>query len=231
MTTFNELYVLVREQTQTTIEELPDTTINPWLRQAFQRTIAAENEWPFYQQNWTAVQLAGETNLTLPGDVNPPQLISVLDDRNVRLRQIPVETGEDVYGYQGVTTLAYPGEYSIWGDHLILWPQMIAATDRTFGLRGYRLPRPWATILPSEEPDCDYRLHMALAHYATALAYAQQEDEVLETTYMDRWQRDVEMARQAIMEVPQHRPLTMGPRYRHSGQPGRPFVITPPGGP
>ena len=52
-----------------------------------------------------------------------------------------------------------------------------------------------------------------MANYAIALAYIQQEDPEMERVYMERWLKDVEMARMVIMETAYHRPLTMGPRY------------------
>ena len=49
-------------------------------------------------------------------------------------------------------------------------------------------PTDWIAGGAGAEPDCDIRLHQLLAHYAIALCYAQQEDEVLEDVYMKRWQ-------------------------------------------
>ena len=78
-------------------------------------------------------------------------------------------------------------------------------------MTGFRRPIDWIAAGPSAVPDCDERLHRAFAHYAVALAYAQQEDVELENDYMGRWLRDVEMARGAIMEPLRDRPLIMGP--------------------
>jgi hypothetical protein len=89
----------------------------------------------------------------------------------------------------------------------------------------------WLT--PEGEPDCDHRLHLLLTHFATALAYAQQEDEVLEGTYMARWQADVELAHRAIMDPIHHRPLVMSAMAGIPGRPVNPWsievpIVTPP---
>ena len=74
-------------------------------------------------------------------------------------------------------------------------------------IRGYRYPTDWIAGGAGAVPDCDARLHMLLAHYAIALAYAQQEDEVLEDVYMKRWQAGFAAARNAIVNPRHHRPL------------------------
>ena len=86
------------------------------------------------------------------------------------------------------STSANPTYYSIYGggDH------PVADTARRLRprLHAARLPPPRRLDRQgaSAEPDCDVRLHQLLAHYAIALCYAQQEDEVLEDVYMKRWQ-------------------------------------------
>ena len=55
---------------------------------------------------------------------------------------------------------------------------------------------------------------MAVAVLDISLAYAQQEDDVLEDRYMKRWQQDVEMARSAIMEPARNRPIVMYGNWR-----------------
>jgi hypothetical protein len=51
---------------------------------------------------------------------------------------------------------------------------------------------------------------------------------VLETTYMDRWQRDVEMARAAIMDPVHHRPMAMASSTTTVPLYGPAWVLVPP---
>jgi hypothetical protein len=209
MTTLNDLRAYVWNQTEQTSGELQASTIDLYLLEAFNRTISMETEWPFYRTDWTMTQTAGDTYFPLDSDVD--QVLSVKDttNDNYRLQEIDYEEGEDQYFRQ--TSTGYPQEYSIWGGNAYLWPITTFDTNREYAVRGYRKPTDW-TALPGNEVDADSRLHLPLAHYAIALAYAKQEDEVLEAQYMDRWFRDVEAARKAIM-APQHNsPLTMGPQ-------------------
>jgi hypothetical protein len=128
------------------------------------------------------------------------------------------ETAEDRYfrsstsGSISGPTSAPPIEFSLWNQIIYLWPRKEYTEDREYQLRGHRDPTYTWLTQPLLEIDCSARLHLPLAHYAIALAYAQQEDDVLEDQYMSRWQRDVEIAREAIMTPAQDRPLVFGPQ-------------------
>ena len=222
-----ELHGVVHAQTQTTSGDLADSTIDTFLRQGFERTINAETQWPFYEQSWDLVLTAGEMTMSLPGDVNQAGIMALYDTvNNFRLTMIAPEYGDDHFaGPQVGTTCSVM--YSLWGDTVYLWPKLQpSSTDRLYRLRGYRRPLSWLTT--SNVPDCDERLHLPLTHYAVALAYAQQEDDQLELTYMDRWQRDVEMAHRAIMEPRHQRPLVMAGSIDAYPVGGPTWVLEPP---
>jgi hypothetical protein len=92
-------------------------------------------------------------------------------------------------------------------------------------LRGHRQPV-WDNAA-STIPDLDPRLHIVLAYYALALAYAKEEDEVMEGIYMARGQRDTAQAAKMIMEPNHSRPFVM-----HGGSPVGGFsryTVTVPG--
>lgn len=218
MATIAELRAKVRSQTEQTSSELGDSTIDSYLQEAFNRTIAAETQWPFYEEMWTVTQTAGNSTMTVPTDCDDIVTIKDTTNDSFRLTQIDYDTAEDEY-FGVNNTSGYAVEYSIWKDTIYLWPAVTFTVDRDYAVRGYRKPTDWLAGASTTEPDCDERLHLALANYAIALSYAKQEDETLERTYMERWQRDVEMARQAIMDPRHHRPLMMGPRrWRRIGR-------------
>lgn len=228
MTTLTELRDYVHTQTDTNESELPSSTIDNYLQEAFNRTLNAETQWPFYEKSWTGTQAIGDNFFSVPSDC--AELISVVDTDNssYRLRQIGLEEAEDQY-FGTTSSSGVAVEYSIWNDVVYLWPKVTFDSSRSYALRGYREPTDWLAGTPAvTEPDCDERLHLPLCHYAIALAYAQQEAYELENVYMDRWMRDVESARKYIMDPRHHRPLTMGPnRYsRNSRRPS--YVINTP---
>lgn len=198
----------VWKQTDTTEFDLPATTIASYIDEGFQRTIAAENAWPFYEKTWDVTIIADGTTATIDGEVNIPTVISLVsvDDYKYKLQQIEQVEAERKFGLLP-TTSGRPYFYSFWERNIHFWPITTTDTNRQFVMRGYR--HPVNTFAADGEVDADPRLHKPLAHYAVALAYAQQEDEALETVYMSRWQRDVELARKAIMDPSSNRPIVM----------------------
>lgn len=212
MATLIQLREAVRRQTETTSAELPDVTINGYLRQAFNRTINQINRWPSYEQIWALTLPAGETRIPLPTDLNRKAVNSLINTSAnwpYRMQMVDQETAEDLYLGQVVMLPNYT-EYSIWGNYLYVWPLIERIDDWEFTLRGYREPVDWIAQGDAAVVDADERLHWPLANYAIALAYAQQEDEVLEDTYMKRWQADISAAISGIMEPVHDLPLTFG---------------------
>lgn len=205
----SDLTQYVWNQTDTTEYDLPATTIAQYVDEAFNRTIAAENRWPFYEHSWEVVVSVGESTASLPTDMNVPAVMSVTHkERGYKLQQISQEEADRKFGSDLMNaSIPNPPCYSFWGRTISFWPQTAAAEDTAYVVRGYR--RPSSTFGQDGQVDADARLHRPLAHYAVALAYAQQEDETLEDKYMERWQRDVEMARQAIMDPAHNRPVVM----------------------
>lgn len=215
MATLAELRAKVRSQTQTKDSVLTDDEIDSWLQEAFDRTIGAINQWPFYEETWSLTLLAGQSTIALPTSpaLEPQGIVSIMDvTDNVKLAMVDHEWAEDWYGVSPASagTLTH---FSVWDDTINFWPALDLGTNHAIQVRGYRQPNDWIADGASAQPDCDSRLHLGLANYAIALAYIQQEDESLERVYMERWQKDVEIAFRAITDPGRNRPLTMGPRY------------------
>ena len=229
MATLGELRTLVRAQTETTDAELPNSTIDWYIRQAFDRTVAAENTWPSYETDWVLTLPAGENTIAIPADCNRVSInsLSASTGPSLRLTMIDHETAEDLYGVNGTAYVPNPFQYSLWGTNIYLWPTPAYAEDRTFLLRGHRYPTDWVAVGSNSVVDADPRLHHPLAHYAIALAYAQQEDDALEDVYMKRWQMDAEAARQAIMEPSRQQPMRFGGGLR-TFRYTRPFIVNTP---
>jgi hypothetical protein len=179
--------------------DLPDSILNMYLQEAFDRTMAMTNQWPRQETVWAVTLLPGNTSLTLPSDLNLPSIISVLDiARGYRLAYMSQELAEQNYASLTQATDTNPLYYSVWGGLMYLWPRLTKTDPYSIVLRGHRQPV-WDNAA-SAIPDLDSRLHATLAYFALGLAYAQQEDDVLEAAYMGRWSRDVAQQMKMIME-------------------------------
>lgn len=196
----------IRVQLDMDEEELPDALLDSYLQEGYSRTISMENRWPFFEAAWP-VATTGTQYVDLPAECNTTQIVSLIDSTTgVRLMQVSPDLAEDNFVHNAVMT--QPIYYTIWANTITLWPHY-SGEPRSFILRGYRLEKDWIAEGAGAEVDADPRLHQLLIHYAIGLAYAQQEDEVLEDTYMKRWQSSYLAAHNAICAPRHHRPLIM----------------------
>lgn len=218
----------VRLQLDVDEEELPDTLLNLYLQEAFDRTMAFSNRWPRNETAWALSMAIGETNIPVPPELNLPSMVSVVSTSSpgIVLSTINHENAEQMFISDAIVPTGTPGFISVWAGHFYLWPRPDTSTvEYNIAIRGYRQPV-WANGA-SDIPDLDERLHMTLAWFAIALAYAQQEDEVLEGIYMARWERDLAQQMKSIMEPVMNRPLIMGGGGIPWGASG--YTIIPPG--
>ncbi len=215
----------VRNHLEVDDEELPDVLLDPYLQDAFERTVALDNRWPRNETTWHLSKVIDAHTVALPPDVLIPSIISVTaHSMNRRLTYITQENAEDMFTQQAVVAEGDPTFWSTWGRELSLWPNPTPTMSFDIVVRGYRQPA-WANGA-SSIPDVDERLHPAIAYYAMALAYSAQEDEILEGVYMARWDRDAKALMGAIMDPPRHRPLVLNGGPAVLG--GSSYYIVPP---
>ena len=188
-----ELRDAVRIQIDFDEEDLPNSLVDQYLREAFHNTINSEGSWPFYQSSWDLIADDGDDRLERPSDLE--RVASLIDvGSGERLWQINHDAAEDNMLGRGGSGV--PRMFSLWGNHIWLWPA--SNTERHYRLRGYRKPRDWVGQGAGGVVDADERLHGLLVHYAVSRVYAQQEDDILEELYRRHWMAAVENARLAI---------------------------------
>jgi|SRR6478735_596018 len=217
----------VRAQLDVDDEELPDSLLNIYLQEAFDRTMAFSSEWPRNEKTWDLSIPDGQNTVTLPADVNVPSIVSIASAVNgYRLAIISPQTAEDIFLTGNAAPLyGTPIYVTVWARQLQLWPNNQDSLQYDLVIRGYSQPV-W-TNGASDIPDLDPRLHVTLCYFAIALAYAQQEDEVLEASYMNRWSRDLQQQLKILRQPLHHKPLVMNAGQLRGGWPS--FVINPPG--
>ena len=199
----SEIRDAVRTQLDLDEDDLPNTTLDRYVREAYNRTIQMERRWPFFESSWT-VTSDSNGQITMPSTA--AGVVSLVESNyNERLLLIGQEMAED--NFQGSTQYGNPDFYSLWGDTIYLWPT--PAETYTYTLRGWRKPLDWVSSGAATEVDADERLHIPIIHYAVSLAYAQLEDPELENAYMRRWAQTVERAHDDIMRPQHHEPLVL----------------------
>ena len=213
---------LVRAQVDMDDQELPDALLDPWLDDAYERTMGFEDRWPFFEHSWTVTTVADQVAYTkaslAAGDPSLYELnhiTSLLDvtDRPFTLLAISHDRAEEAFGL-GEGGGGVPAYWSDWGQSIHLWHAPSAG--RSVRVRGYRKPS-WA-LGDAVLVDADSRLHLALFFFVCSMVYAQQEDDVLSAFYMNAWQDAVRRAHATIMAAPQRSPVVLsGASFRFAG--------------
>jgi len=210
MSTTAELIAFVRDVTDLDEADLPASLIRQYMKDGFNRIINLERRWPFYEVTYTLNTVASQRDYVIStigaGDLR--EVISVLDNSTSgnRLAIISMDEAERVW-HGSFDTPTRPLFYAEWSETLKLYPK----PDTVYPLiiRGYRKPTyAWVsnTLL---SPDCDDRLHDAIAYYAIAQSYKRQEDSEMHNMYKQSFDEAVGLARRELMRPPSHRPMIM----------------------
>ena len=210
MSTTAELTQLVRDITDLDEADLPSALIRTYLRDGFDRFINLERRWPWLETSATLSTVASQRSYAVSaigaGDFR--EIISVTDTSLAgnRLHLIPIEDAERIYN-GSLDTPSRPLYYLEWAGNIQLYPK--PDTVYPLSIRGYRKPSYTWTTNTALEPDCDERLHLALAYYAIAQAYKRQEDSELTAMHKQSYDEAVAIARKELMRPSSNRPMVM----------------------
>jgi hypothetical protein len=218
----------VRTQLDLDDTDLPNALLDGFLQDGYDRAVGLENRWPFFEATWPAT--VDEQGLVLlPSDVRSVEMFMTSDGR-----LLPRRTGRWGISVYGVGSTGSSSTYwSEWAGQYHVVPATGLVQNVT--VFGFRAPSDWISQGASAECDCDRRLHIPICWYACSLGYAQQEDEVLEQTYLNRFRESVTMARDDIMRAwsgspKQFASVSYGSPYGPSTRQPQ-VVITPPSEP
>lgn len=211
MTTIVQLRSLVRQIT--TIDssaDLPDSLIDTYAKDGFQRMLNLERRWPFLEVKYSMNTVANtrEYLISSISTGNLREITSVVDTSVAgnRLHLIGTDEGERIWN--GTLDVASrPLYYAEWADTLSLYPKPNAVYPLT--IRGYRKPSyTWLTVL-AQEIDCDERLHFAVVYYVVSQVYKRQEDAELSQMYETSFNSAVALAHEELMRSPSSRPMIL----------------------
>ena len=203
--TLQELRDYIRTQLDMDEEELPNALLDSYLAEGYWRTISQETRWPFFETRWDVAKIDGNRTLQLPDNCDPVGIMALIDvSSGQRLMQIGSEAADD--HFVSMNSAGSPLYFSLEANIVYLYPSSEGG-EIQYRLRGHRYGTDWYNQGAGASVDADPRLHQLLAHYAIALCYAQQEDEVLEDVYMKRWAGSYQTIHDAICAPRHHRPL------------------------
>jgi hypothetical protein len=215
----------VRAITDLDTTDLPNALLDMYAKDGFERMIALERRWPFYQKSYSLSTVANQREYAVSsigtGDVQ--EITSVVDTTNggQRLTLIAHEDAEAVWNGSSDLT-GRPLHFSLWEGNLHLWPKPNAVY--ALSLRGFRKSVDW-TANTTTQIDADSRLHQAIVYYVVAQSYQLQEDIELATFYRNSFDEAVRLVASDIMRPSSHRPLILSGSRFHETQDGWQYPV------
>ena len=206
--TLTQLRTQVRNMVDLDETDLPDTIIDQFAREGFQRIYSLERRWPYLQETYSFNTVANQREYTIStiGDIR--EIISVVDtsQSGARLTLIPYDNAEEIW--LGNTDVASrPYFYSFWDKKLQLWAKPDAIYPIT--VRAYRNPLYTWLSNTSLTIDLDEWFHALLPYFVIARVYQRQEDSDLSAMYMRSFEEGVGLARRDLMKASSAQPVIM----------------------
>jgi len=214
MISLTELRSQVRAIIDLDETDLPDTVIDQFAREGFQRIYTLERRWPYLEQTYTLATVANQRAYTIStiGDIR--EIISIIDNTasGNRLTLIPYDEAERIW-LANTDVAGRPYFYSFWDGQLLFWPKPDTVYNMT--IRAYRNPvYTWLTNT-EEDIDIDEWFHALLPYFVLARVYQRQEDAELSAMYLRSFEEGVGLARRDLMKASSAQPVIMsgGRRY------------------
>lgn len=204
----SDVRTMVRDIADLDTTDLPNSLLDTFVKEGFQRIIALERRWPFYQETYSLNTVVNQRAYTISAIGDIREIVSVIDTSTAgnRLTLIPYEDAEDVW--LGNTDVASrPLFFTFWDGQMLLYPKPDAVY--AMSVRAYRNPSYTWLSSTSTAIDMDEWFHVLLAYYALARVYQRQEDSELSMMYQRSFEEGVGLARRDLLKPSSHRPLLM----------------------
>ena len=206
--TLTQLRTQVRNMVDLDETDLPDSIVDQFAREGFQRIYSLERRWPYLQETYSFNTVANQREYTIStiGDIR--EIISVVDtsQSGARLTLIPYDNAEEIWlGNTDVPSRPY--FYSFWDKKLLLWAKPDAIYPIT--VRAYRNPLYTWLSDATLTIDLDEWFHALLPYFVIARVYQRQEDSDLSAMYMRSFEEGVGLARRDLMKASSAQPVIM----------------------
>ncbi len=209
-----DVRTMVRDISDLDTVDLSNTLLDTFIEEAFQRVIALERRWPFYQDTYTLNTAANQRSYDIANIGDIREIISIVETTasGNRFTEIAYDDAEDIW----LGNMDVPGRpyfWATWANQIHLYPKPDVAYPLT--IRAYRNPTYGWLQNTTTEIDMDNWFHILLAYYALARVYQRQEDNEMATMYQRSFEEGVAMARRDLMKARSHRPLLLsgGKKY------------------
>ena len=206
--TLTTLRSQVRDMADLDETDLPNSLIDQFAREGFQRIYALERRWPILQETYTFNTVANQREYTIStiGDIR--EIISIVDTstQGARLTLIDYNQAEETW-LGNLDVPSRPYFFSFWDKKIQLWAKPDIVYPMT--VRAFRNPvYTWLTDI-TENIDLDEFFHAILPYFVLARVYQRQEDAQLAAMYLGTFEEGVAIAKRDLMKASSAQPVIM----------------------
>lgn len=211
------IQAFVRDSLDTDSTELPDSLLNVYIGEGYDKIIDASTQWRFFHVEDTLTTVADTQAYNISGvdaDRNSAfpyayRLITDVRGDTWSLRPVAHAAIRALYRTTSPSS-ARPTSFSQHGDSIYLWAIPNGAYD--FVVSGYRAPIDWIPLGAGSAPDAPDEFHQVIAFHALARGFAQQLDLETASYYAQAFdQRVAALVRRYTV------PLVAGPYVQNGG--------------
>jgi hypothetical protein len=203
-----DIRAAARTITELEVSDVSDALIDSFARDGYERMIAMERRWPFFETSTTLSTVADqrEYSVSTIGDGNWREVSSIFCMSPPRkLTYTSPEDAEEAH--LGVTErTGTPQWYSLWAGKVSIWPKPTEVYS--LQLRGYRKPNDWHTT-DAAEVDADLRLHRPLINFVVAELFKMQEDPEMSAFHRQAYEEGVRLGLKDVMRASSETPLVL----------------------
>lgn len=206
--TLTTLRSQVRDMADLDETDLPNSLIDQFAREGFQRIYALERRWPILQETYTFNTVANQREYTIStiGDIR--EIISIVDTstQGARLTLIDYNQAEETW-LGNLDVPSRPYFFSFWDKKIQFWAKPDIVYPMT--VRAFRNPvYTWLTDI-NEAIDLDEFFHAILPYFVLARVYQRQEDAQLAAMYLGTFEEGVAIAKRDLMKASSAQPVIM----------------------
>lgn len=166
----------IRDQVRNTVEldstDIPDSVIDLFVQEGFDRIVSDQPRWSFYETNFSFTTVTSQRAYTFASISSTLGDIDGVEHSSWLLLPISHQLAQGQYAGSNVT--GTPTNFSVWNNSLYLWPTPSAAI--TISVYGYRNPTDWVAAGSGTQPDLPTVFHPLLVLWALSRVYMQQDD-------------------------------------------------------
>jgi hypothetical protein len=200
----------VRTIADTDASDLPDTLIDFYAQEGYDKTVSRDGDWRFFETEYELTSVIGTGGYLLtalsPNTCDDIRSITPTSTTWPQLHYLDHSQAKGIWsGTNDITQI--PLYFSMFASQVFLWPR--PSTVEVYKVLGWRKP----TGIPSNaalEPDLPVEFHRALVYYVVSCFYAKQEDPTLTGLYEAKYESSIQIAMADANRAPQATPLVYG---------------------